>query len=87
MFLAMNGGDIVSPRALHLRFGEAVGKVSGVDWLFGLDEADPWVKTCVVVHNPTHSAVHSLSSYSWRVNSNVVRCRFYLDGVTVIRAL
>jgi len=45
---AMNGGNIVSPRALYSQFGETVGKVSGVDWLFGLDETDPWVKTYVI---------------------------------------
>ena len=78
MFPAMNGGDVISPRVLYPRFGETTGKVSDVDWLFGLDEADPWVKTYVVVYHPltaTHSAVRSPSSYSWRANSNVVRRR------------
>ena len=46
----MNGGTVVSPRALYPQFGEAAGKVSGVDWLFGLDEMDPWVKTYVTIH-------------------------------------
>jgi len=87
MFPAMNGGDVISPHALYPRFGETVGKVSGVDWLFGLDEADPWVKTCVVIYNPTRSAVHSPYSNSWRANSNVVRCRRHLNRVIVILVL
>ena len=53
MFPAMNGGNVMSPRTLYPRFGEAAGKVSGVDWLFALDEADPWVKTYVVSHRPS----------------------------------
>lgn len=39
-------------RALRPQFGETAGRVSGVDWLFGLDEADPWVKTYVIAHLP-----------------------------------
>ena len=42
----------MSSRALYPRSGEMAGKVSDVGWLFGLDEADPWVKTYVVVHHP-----------------------------------
>ena len=69
---AMNGGKVVSHRALCPRFGETVGKVSGVDWLFGLDDVDPWVRTCVVVI--VHRSFNcSLLSHSWRANSNVVR--------------
>ena len=73
----MNGGNVVSPRVLYPRFGETVGKVSRVDWLFGLDEEDPWVKTYVVVHRlrtTSRLAVYFLL-YSWRANSNVVRYR------------
>ena len=47
---AKNGGKIIPTRTLHPRFGETVGRVSGVDWLFALDEIDPWVKTYVIFH-------------------------------------
>jgi hypothetical protein len=53
----------VLPRALYPRFGETAGKMSGVDWLFGLDETDPWVKT-YVTSTPSYyrlSSVHSSS--------------------------
>ena len=64
----------MSPRSLYPRFGETVGKVSGVDWLFGLDEADPWVKTYVVIHHHySFKCIYSLCLCSWRANSNVVR--------------
>ena len=66
----------MSPRSLYPRFKETVGKVSGVDWLFGLDEADPWVKTYVVIYRPRtiiRSGVYSPCPCSWRANSNVVR--------------
>jgi len=57
----MNGGNVVSPRALYPQFGETVGKVSGVDWLFGLDETDPWVKTYVIqIANYSPAAVRLL---------------------------
>jgi len=71
----MNGGKIISPRVLYPRFGEAVGKVFGVDWLFGLDETDPWVKTYAFFHSP-HTIARSVVYFfphSWRANSNVVR--------------
>jgi len=71
----MNGGKVILPRALYPRFGEAVGKVAGVDWLFALEETDPWVKTYVILHN-TYATV-CLTVYflphSWQANSNVVR--------------
>ena len=51
----MNGGTVISPRALYPRFGVAVGEVSGVDWLFGLDESDPWVKMRVIIRHPSFS--------------------------------
>ena len=70
----MNGGNVVSPRSLQPRFGETVGRVSGADWLFGLDEADPWVKTYVVIHQHySFKCIYSLCLCSWRANSNVVR--------------
>ena len=47
----------MSSRALYPRFGETAGKVSGVDWLFGLDETDPWVKTYVAVSH-SHAAIY-----------------------------
>ena len=56
----MNGGNVVPPRALCLQFGETSGKVSGVDWLFGLDEVDPWVKT-YVIHCPRTTIVRVLT--------------------------
>ena len=70
----MNGGKVISPRALYSQFGETVGKVSGVDWLFGLDESDPWVKTYVLIHSPRTIArlVVYFLPHSWRANSNVV---------------
>ena len=74
----MNGGDTISPRALYPGFGEAVGKVSGVDWLFGLDEADPWVKTYVGVHHPSFIQLF-MFFLSWRANSTVVRHQPCLD--------
>ena len=88
---AMNGGEVISPRALYQRFGETVGKVSGVDWLFGLDETDPWVKTYVFVHSPrTIARSVYLLPHSWRANSNVVRNRLRsprrkIDNLTVHR--
>ena len=74
-FPAMNGGKVILPRALYPRFGETVGKVPGVDWLFALDETDPWVKTYVALHSPytiIRLAVYFLP-HSWQANSNVVR--------------
>ena len=71
----MNGGKAIPPRALYPRFGEIVGRVPGVDWLFALDATDPWVKTYVVLHNTYTTvflAVYSLP-HSWQANSNVVR--------------
>lgn len=73
MFPAMNGGTVVSPRALHVRFGEAVGKVPGVDWLFGLEESDPWVKTHVIIRPPIGCLAIHILPFSWRANSNAVR--------------
>ena len=78
----------MSPRVLYPRFGETAGKASGVDWLFGLDEADPWVKTYVVVHCPRTTIClggYSLSPYSWRANSNVVRYQLHPSALGVVR--
>ena len=75
MLPAMNGGKVILPRALYSRFGETVRRVPDVDWLFALDETDPWVKTYVVLHNTYTTvclAVYSFS-HSWQANSNVVR--------------
>ena len=75
MFPAMDAGDAVSSRALYPRFCETTGRVSGVDLPFALDGADPWVKTCVVAHNPqttSHLGICSPSPCSWRANSSVM---------------
>jgi hypothetical protein len=69
----------VSPRALHSRFNEAVGEISGVDWLFGLDEADPWVKTQAFILS-THR-VFNFSCSSSQLASKFQRCTVSQDEI------
>ena len=83
MFLATSGGGTVSSRGSYLRFGETTGMMSGIDRAFGLDETDPWVKTCIVVHHShttAHSCIYSPSTRSWRTSSNAVICRLCPPG-------
>ncbi|KAF9648626.1 hypothetical protein BDM02DRAFT_3115077 [Thelephora ganbajun] len=76
----MNGGKVISPRALYPRFGEAVGKVFGVDWLFGLDETDPWVKTWRANSNVVFHASYILQVASKRVDQALVPMRNFIIG-------